>query len=171
MQGWWWPNFQGGTFVHVVQVPLCQADIICTHSQAQGTPHSRVSGSDLQDVLLIQPFIFDNLFQRQVESCNDDFVSDHSLEILPILNNNTFLFLIVHSDKTTRFFQHLKVPSRASTLHPVLWTLLVPKGLLLCSTFHQTRIYYLSHKILIWASNHCHWKTSCQQCEKQACRC
>jgi hypothetical protein len=36
----------------------------------KGTPNARVRGSDfkLQDLLLISPFIFDNLFQRQVES-------------------------------------------------------------------------------------------------------
>ena len=37
----------------------------------KGAPNSKISGSDLQDLLLISPFIFDNLFQRQVESWNE----------------------------------------------------------------------------------------------------
>ena len=49
----------------------------------KGAPQSKISGSDLQDLLLISPFIFDNLCPHQVESWNethDQFVADPSLQ-------------------------------------------------------------------------------------------
>jgi hypothetical protein len=53
-------------------------------------PESKISGSDLQDLLLISPLLFDNLFQRQVESWNethDQFDVEPSLQRLAIQHN------------------------------------------------------------------------------------
>lgn len=57
----------------------------------KGAPHAKVTGSDLQDLLLLSPFIFDNLFQEQVESWNagardDDMVEDPSADVIPIVH-------------------------------------------------------------------------------------
>ena len=67
----------------------------------KGAPNARISGSDLQDLLLISPFIFDNLFQHQVESWNethDDFVADPSLQIIPILHTKLAFYQLYRED-------------------------------------------------------------------------
>jgi hypothetical protein len=49
----------------------------------------------------ISPFIFDNLFQRHVESWNEthnDFVADPSLQILPILHTKLTFYQLYRED-------------------------------------------------------------------------
>jgi hypothetical protein len=67
----------------------------------KGAPNARVRGSDLQDLLLISPFIFDNLFQRHVESWNEThnaFVADPTLQILPILHTKLTFYQLYRED-------------------------------------------------------------------------
>ena len=67
----------------------------------KGAPHSKISGSDLQDLLLISPFIFDNLFPHQVEFWNethDQFVADPSFQILPILRTKLTFYQLYRED-------------------------------------------------------------------------
>jgi len=67
----------------------------------KGTPSSKINGSDLQNLLLISPFIFDNLFQDQVESWNethDVFVDDPSLQILPIIHTKLTFYQLYRED-------------------------------------------------------------------------
>ena len=55
----------------------------------------------MQDLLLISPFIFNNLFQRHVESWNEthnDFVADPSLQILPILHTKLTFYQLYRED-------------------------------------------------------------------------
>ena len=67
----------------------------------KGAPSARINGSDLQHLLLISPFIFDNLFQEQVESWNethDEFVDDPSLELLPIFHTKLTFYQLYRED-------------------------------------------------------------------------
>ena len=67
----------------------------------KGKPHSRVRGSDLQQLLLISPFLFDNLFQQEVESWNerhDIFVHDPSHEILPVIHTKLTFYQLYRED-------------------------------------------------------------------------
>jgi hypothetical protein len=60
------------------------------HIHKKKAVHGRVRGADLQQLLVISPYVFHNLFQQEVADYNREnhtMLEDPAMKVLPVLNN------------------------------------------------------------------------------------